>query len=97
MEHREKRLVVRYFLGRRRSLGEGRAHLPCWATGGPAAVPLGRGDNAATAVHADNLERSSVGSSATRVGSVSSCRRSCCIGGVGRSPGVSGSSAAYRR
>jgi hypothetical protein len=32
------RLVVCYFLGRRRSLGEGRARPPCWATGGPAAV-----------------------------------------------------------
>jgi hypothetical protein len=32
------RLVVCYFLGRRRSLGEGRARPPCWATAGPAAV-----------------------------------------------------------
>src|ERR1700733_11799119 len=97
MEHREKRLVVRYFLGRRRSLGEGRAHLPCWATGGPAAVALGRRLTPAAAVHADILERSAVGSYATRVGSVSSCRRSCCIGGVGPSPGLSGAPAADRR
>ena len=41
--HETCTLCVRLFRGRRRSLGEGRARPPCWATGGPAAVALDTG------------------------------------------------------
>ena len=40
--HENLRPGLRYFLGRRRSLGEGRGRPPYWATGGPAAVAFGR-------------------------------------------------------